>query len=58
MQIYTNKTRIFWNYTIIEQAFFKTDSIIFLRNNILTIEIVEINLAQSNPTKWIYPAII
>ncbi len=58
MQIYTNKTSIFWNYTIIEQAFFKTDSIIFLRNNILTIEIVEINLAQSNPTKWIYPAII
>ena len=55
MQIYTNKTSIFWNYTIIEQAFFKTDSIIFLRNNILTIEIVEINLAQSNPTKWIYP---
>lgn len=58
MQIYTNKTSIFWNYTIIEQAFFKTDSIIFLRNNILTIEIVEINLAQSNPAKWIFPAII
>ena len=58
MQIYTNKTSIFWNYTIIEQAFFKTDSIIFLRSNILSIEIVEINLAQSNPTKWIYPAII
>ena len=58
MQIYTNKTSIFWNYTIIEQAFFKTDSIIFLRSNILTIEIVEINLAQSNPTKRIFRAII
>jgi hypothetical protein len=51
MQIYTNKMSIFWNYTIIEQAFFQTDSIIFLRSNILTIEIVEVNLAQSNPAK-------